>query len=360
MTDLYTAVAVSPRVSASDTRADYRRNARHVADFLDIAYGIASTDGPPPKLFVLPEGTFQWVLPRFKGGDRALEAELCVEIPGPETEILAEKARELNTFIAANAFLVRDEDFPDRYFNVAFIIDPAGEIVYRRAKLQIEPLEPEVVGTCCPHDVWDKWIELKGGGDPMKALYPVADTEIGKIGMIVCMEGGYPEIGRGLALNGAEILLRQVYHDSYVANGWWELQNRSFAMHNNTYVIAPNLGPQSLSFDSQPYDIGGGKSMIVDYRGHVMVQREFTAVDSMVSECIDLQALRRYRLQNGFGRWFKDMRMEQFAAIYADPIYPKNQYLDNAPTEGWAEREAAILESNINLLKDRGVLVAEG
>jgi len=360
MIEPYTAVALSPRVSACATRADYMRNVEHITTFMDTAYGMAATDGPPVRLMVLPEGAFQSLIVDFRGGDRKREAEMAVELPGPEIEALGRKARELNVYLAGNAYVVRDDDFPDRYFNKGFLLDPNGELIYTRTKLQVEPFEPEVVSTCVPHDVWDRWIEVKGDGDAMKALYPVADTDIGRIGMIVCMEGGYPEIGRGLALNGAEVLIRQVYHDPYVSNGWWELQNRSFAMSNNTYVVAPNLGPQSYSFDGPTYDIGGGKSMIVDYRSHVMVQREFSAADTFVSECLDIEALRRYRLQNGFGRWFKDMRMEQFAAIYERPINPKNQYLDEAPTEGWGEREAAVLAQNIDRLTRDGVLVAPG
>lgn len=358
MIEPYTAVALSPRVSACATREDYMRNIEHVTTFMDTAYGMASTDGPPVRLMVLPEGAFQSLIVGFKGGDRKREAEMAVELPGPEIEALGRKARELNTYLAGNAYVVRDPDFPDRYFNKSFLLDPKGELIYTRTKLQVEPFEPEVVGTCVPHDVWDRWIEVKGGGNAMDALYPVVDTDIGRIGAIICMEGGYPEIGRGLALNGAEVLIRQVYHDPYVSNGWWELQNRSFAMSNNTYVVAPNLGPQTYSFDGPIYDIGGGKSMIVDYRSHVMVQREFSAADTFVSECLDIEALRRYRLQNGFGRWFKDLRMEQFAAIYQQPIYPKNQYLDAAPTEGWGDREAAVLAANIERLQRDGVLVA--
>jgi len=357
MIEPYTTVALSPRVSACETRADYMRNIDHIKAFMDTAYGMASTDGPPVRLMVLPEGAFQSLIVGLRGGDREREAEMALELPGPEIESLAEKAKELNTYLAGNCYVVRDDDFPDRYFNKSFIIDPNGELIYTRTKLQVEPFEPEVVSTCVPHDVWDKWIEVKGNGDPMQALYPVADTDIGRIGMIVCMEGGYPEIGRGLALNGAEILIRQVYHEPYVANGWWELQNRSFAMHNNAYVIAPNLGPQSYSFDGPIYDIGGGKSMIVDYKAQVVVQREFAAADTFVSDALDIEALRRYRSQNGFGKWFKDLRTEQFAVMYERPIYPKNQWLENPPTLGWGEREIAVLGDNIERLQKQGVLV---
>jgi predicted amidohydrolase len=360
MIEPYTAVAVSPRVSGCETRADYLRNIRHINGFIDIAAAMAGTDGPPVKLFALPEGAFQSLLVGFRGGDRGAEARMAVELPGPESELLGEKAREHNAYIAANAYVVRDDDFPDRYFNYGFIVGPSGDVIYKRAKLQVEPFEPEAVASCMPHDVFDKWVEVKGGGDPMQALYPVVDTDIGRLGMVICMEGGFPEIGRGLAINGAEVLIRQVYHEPYVANGWWELQNRGFAMNNNVYVVAANLGPQSFGFDAPTYDIGGGKSMIVDYRGHVMVQREYSASDTFVSECLDIEALRRWRGQNGFGRWFKDMRMEQFAPIYGQAIYPKNQYLSEPPTEDWGARERAVLAANIELLQERGTLTAPG
>jgi len=356
MIEPYTAVAIATRVSACRTRFDYMRNIRHITAFMDTAYGMAATDGSPVRLMVLPEGCFQSLLLDFKGGDRKREREMALDLPGPEIEALGCKARELGVYLAGNAYLVRDDDFPDRYFNKSFLINPNGELIYERAKLQVEPFEPDVVGTCVPHDVWDRWIEIKGNGDAMQALYPVADTEIGRIGMIICMEAGYPEIARGLAMNGAEVLIRQVYHEPYVSNGWWELQNRSFAMNNNAYCIAVNLGPQSHCFDGPLYDIGGGKSMIVDYRARVMVERGFAAADTFVSDCLDIASLRRYRSQNGFGRWFKDMRMEQFAAIYQRSIYPKNQYLETIPAQGWGKREMEVLENNIAMLTRDGIL----
>lgn len=36
------------------------------------------------------------------------------ELPGPEKEALGRKAGELNTYLAGNAYMVREEDFPDR------------------------------------------------------------------------------------------------------------------------------------------------------------------------------------------------------------------------------------------------------
>ena len=57
-----------------------------------------------------------------------------------------------------------------------------------------------------PHDLFDWWIEKYGR--TLDAFWPVADTDIGRMGIMMAMEGNYPENGRGLALNGAEIVYR--------------------------------------------------------------------------------------------------------------------------------------------------------
>ena len=359
MVEPYAAVAISPTTVSVGSRDDVKRNLKRATELMDIACMYAATEGAPPRLVVIPEMSLQGALRNFKGGDRALEAELCAEIPGPETEVLGAKARELNAYVVGELYLVRDDDFPDRYFNVAFVIDPNGDVISTRAKIQLEDIEPPSLGTTAPHDLWDEWIEKKGNGNPLDAFFPVARTDIGNIGVIICHEGGYQEIGRGLAMNGAEILVHHTYQEPFVSNGTWELQNRAHAMFNNAYVIAPNVGPFYAEEGGYPIDVGGGQSMIVDHRGNVVVKSGATAsVDSFVSTIIDLESLRKFRMQNGFSNWLKDLRTEQFRLIYDQPIYPKNQYLDEPPALGWWEREAATRAENIRLLEERGVLGA--
>ena len=98
---------------------------------------------------------------------------------------------------------------PDRIFNVAFIIDPKGELIHTHIKTSFYQKETNTA----PSDIWDIYLQ-KYGDDPEKlhdALYPVAKTEIGNIGTLICAEGSYPEAARGLAMNGAEIIYRSQY-----------------------------------------------------------------------------------------------------------------------------------------------------
>jgi hypothetical protein len=127
-------------------------------------------------------------------------------------------------------------------------------------------------------------------------------------------------------------------------------------MFNQTYVISPNLGPQCYD-DGTMFDLFGGRSMIVNSKGQVVARQEgLIPGDSFVSCVIDIEALRRARAQNGVMNWFKDLRTEQYAAIYEKPIYEKNQYVEELPQEGWLGREDKRRAGNIEKLVERGLL----
>ena len=98
--------------------------------------------------------------------------ECAIDIPGPETRFLGDLARRFNTFVMAQAEATHPE-FPDRFFNVGFAIDPSGEVILKHYKITtLYPVEHSVT----PHDVWDRWIELYGLN--LDSFFPVADTEI--------------------------------------------------------------------------------------------------------------------------------------------------------------------------------------
>ena len=65
--------------------------------------------------------------------------ECAIDIPGPETEYLGKLASQWNAFVMAQA-KARHPEFPGRFFNVGFVLDPAGEIALKHHK----------VVRCCP------------------------------------------------------------------------------------------------------------------------------------------------------------------------------------------------------------------
>ena len=94
----------------------------------------------------------------------------AIEIPGPETDTLGEIAREFGVYLVAQA-KAKDPDFPGVFFNIGFILDPQGEVILKHYKSS--PLFP-VEHSVCPHDVFDRWIELHGRS--LTAFFPVVDT----------------------------------------------------------------------------------------------------------------------------------------------------------------------------------------
>src|SRR5207253_2382335 len=150
------------------------------------------------RLIAFPEGALQAFNDEVLDLDHATFARECaIDIPGEETETLGKIAKEYNAFIMAQA-KAKHPDLKDRYFNVGFIINPRGRVILKHYK--VSPLFP-VEHSVCPHDVYDWWVEKYG--KTLDAFWPVADTEIGRLGIMMANEGSYPENARALALNGA-------------------------------------------------------------------------------------------------------------------------------------------------------------
>jgi len=84
------------------------------------------------------------------------------------------------------------------------------------------------------------------------AFWPVADTKIGRLGIMMAMEGSYPENGRGLALNGAEVVYRASLPAPFTENDFFEITNRARALENNMYIVAPNIGATTCTRTARP------------------------------------------------------------------------------------------------------------
>jgi predicted amidohydrolase len=345
----YTAVGLIPTVRGVRKRAEIQRNLDHLAHLIAAASWLSSLD-LPVRLIAIPEGALQGFNDEVFDLDHATYArETAIDIPGPETRFLGDLAKHWNAYIMAQA-KARHEAFPDRFFNVGFCLDPRGEIVLKHYKLAtLYPVEHSVT----PHDVWDKWIALYGR--TLDAFYPVADTEIGRLGVLMANEGSYPENARGLAMNGAEIVYRASYPHPHTGNEFFEIQSRARALDNNFYVLSPNMATYYLEQDSElPIDTFGGQSIIVDYRGKIVGKHLYGAGSSYVAGTIDVDALRDFRTRAQWDNWLKDLRTEIYQTIYEQPIYPKNLYLDRPPyTHTEFRRE--VIEPQIDKVVERGI-----
>jgi predicted amidohydrolase len=345
----YTAVGLVPTVRGIRRRADIAVNLEHIAHMVKSAAWLSSLD-LPVRLIALPEGALQGFNDEILDLDHAEFARECaIDIPGPETAALGAIAREYDTFVIAQA-KARHPDWKDRFFNVGFILNPAGEVILKHYKLS--PLFP-VEHSMCPHNVLDWWAEKYGM--TLDAFWPVADTEIGRLGIMMANEGSYPENARALALNGAEVIYRGSYPHPATGNEMFEIQSRARALDNNMYVVAPNMGTYYIDANSStPIDTFGGRSFIIDYRGQIVGRQDYGGVSTYVAGVIDVEAMRYHRGNAQWDNWLKDLQTELYQILYREPIYPKNLYLTRAPMNH-AEYRREVIAKQIDLMRQRGI-----
>jgi predicted amidohydrolase len=349
MIEPYNAVGLVPTFWGVRTRDDIQKNLNHLHSLTQAALRLSNLD-IPVRLLAIPEGALQGFNDEVLDVDHTDYARTCaIDIPGPETDELGALAREFNVFIMAQA-KARHEDWPDHFFSVGFIINPDREVILKHYKVSaLLPYERSV----SPHDLFDWWIDKYGR--TLDAFWPVVDTEIGRLGIMMAMEGNYPENGRGLAMNGAEVVYRAALPGPLTQNDIFEISNRARALENNMYVIAPNIGGYYLYPDSDiPIDAGSGQSMIVDYKGGIVGKQRDTNGSTYVSGTINIEGLRHHRASAQVTNWMKDVRTELAQIIYDQPIYPKNRYIDRIPGNH-VEYKQEVIDQQIKLMQQRNI-----
>lgn len=349
MIEPYTAVGLVPTFWGIRRREDIQKNLEHLEGLTKAAFWLANLD-IPVRLIAIPEGGLQGFNDEILDVDHAEFARTCaIDIPGPETDRLGALARTWNVFIMAQA-KARHEDWPDRFFNIGFVIDPNGEVILKHHKISaLLPCERSV----SPHDLFDWWVEKYGR--TLQAFWPVADTAIGRLGVMMAMEGSYPENGRGLALNGAEVVYRASLPAPFTQNDFFEISNRARALENNMYIVAPNMSSYYLFPDSEAsIDAVSGHSMIVDHRGAIVGKQLYSNGSTFVTGVINIEALRHHRQSAQATNWPKDIRTELAQIIYEKPIYPKNMYAKAIPGKH-ADYKRDVIDRQVKLMQERGI-----
>jgi predicted amidohydrolase len=315
-------------------KSDVKVNLEHALQLLDSVqvYGpvgkAARDEYAPIKLICFPEYFLQGELFFHKSGFGPSVRELNkkgvhVQVPGEETDKLAQKAIELEAYINGVA-LEYDLDWgDDLVFNTSFILDPNGKVILKYRKI-MPALHFETAAS--PHDLLEEYYKKYGKGKSLlEVMFPVVETEIGKLGSIICMDGHFPECFRALGVQGAEVVMRHGFMASMIdlPNNIWEIQNRDAAWANCYYVCAANIGvSREVPY---PRGITGGDSMIVDFNGNILARAPHPS-ETIVVGIVNIRALRRRRLDPG-RNFIAQLRNEVFREIYAETIYPPNLYL---------------------------------
>lgn len=298
--------------------------------------------GADVRLVVLPE----YFLTGFPMGEPAAvwAEKAALEIDGPEYQALGRIAAEADVFIGGNAY-ERDPHFPGLYFQTSFVVAPSGETVLRNRRL-VSMFAPS------PYDVYDRYVEVYG----KDALFPVADTEIGRLAAISSEEILYPEIARALALRGAEVIIHPTSEAASPIPSPKNIAKQARAIENLAYVVSANsAGIDGISIPRASTD---GSSKVIDYRGLVLAEAGYGESMTGYAE-IDIAGLRRYRRRPGMANILSRQPMGLWREAYEGfDIQPRNSLLDDGgapitPTPPfYAERQRKVIQK----LVDKGAV----
>ena len=114
--------------------------------------------------------------------------ETAEAIPGPTTDYFGQLAASHSLHIVLSLY----EREKHLIYNTAVLLGPDGKLIGKFRKV------------CLPHG------EVEDGVAP-GSEYPVFDTKFGKVGMMVCYDGFFPEVARELSNRGAEVIAWPVW-----------------------------------------------------------------------------------------------------------------------------------------------------
>lgn len=144
-----------------------------------------------------------------------LDKNLSETVPGPSLETVAAKTKELGVYTVVGLL----ESYRQKFYNTAVLIGPKGLVgKYRK----IHPWHPSE--DLLPVEIGDLG-------------YPVFDTSIGKIGILICYDTWFPEPSRISTLKGAEIIAVPI---QAALRSLFDYILRTRALENHVWIVGAN------------------------------------------------------------------------------------------------------------------------
>ena len=233
--------------------------------------------------------------------------DLAEPIPGPTSARLAEVARQLHIVLIASLFEKRAAGV---YHNTAAVFDADGSLrgLYRKMHIPDDPL------------FYEKYYFTPGD-----LGFRAFDTNVGRVGTLVCWDQWYPEGARLTALQGAHVLFYPTaigWHPAEKAefgvaqHDAWRTIQRAHAIANGVYVAVVNrVGFETGDVRGKAAPGAGlefwGGSFLCDPFGRVIAEASWDKEEILVGE-VDLKALEDVRRNWPF---LRDRRIDSYAAI---------------------------------------------
>jgi N-carbamoylputrescine amidase len=233
--------------------------------------------------------------------------DLAETIPGPTTEAISKVAAESKAVVIASIFEKRTRGL---FHNTAVLIGSDGSIkgLYRKMHIPDDPL------------YYEKYYFAPGD-----LGFKAFDTEVGRIGTLVCWDQWYPEGARLTALQGANVLFYPT------AIGWhpaekeqygiaqhdaWRTIQRAHAIANGVFVAVVNrVGHETGNIRGNQAQGAGlqfwGGSFLADPFGRVLAEASHDREEILCAE-VNLGEIDEVRRNWPF---LRDRRIDSYEGI---------------------------------------------
>lgn len=270
-------------VQMQPTRFDFASNLKKMVSFIENAM----TENPKTDLLLFPE----LITSGYECGKEFQHLAERVS-DGESIRVISELAKKYNVHIIYG-FPERDESIYDVLYNASVFIDNHGKVLGTYRKVHLFASEKEFFRAGCD--------------------YPLFDTEIGKIGIMICWDTAFPEVARAYALQGAELIAvstnweKPYLEDVETKNqDDWDLITRARAFDNCLYLAAANR----IGFDET---LGFfGRSKIIGPTG-VPIKELNEEIEGTISAELDYSKIPVLRA--AYYTFFKDRRPDTFDII---------------------------------------------
>ncbi|MAU11526.1 MAG: hypothetical protein CL607_17010 [Anaerolineaceae bacterium] len=171
--------------------------------------------------------------------------DIAQRVPGPTVNLIAQRANDFGIYVAFG--MVTKERVESVLYNSAILVGPDGELVETYNKVHLRGEE---------RMAFREGFKL-----------PVAETEIGNIGLIIGYDLAFPEVVRSHALEGADLVC--VLANWETANiDEWKTYMRARAYENSLFLAGANRVGEDVTLNF------GGESMVVGPRGEIFASME--------------------------------------------------------------------------------------
>ena len=189
--------------------------------------------------------------------------KLAIQEPfgaGPIQQFLAERAKSLGLWIVGGT-LPLTASLADRVFNSTLVFNPLGQCVARYDKIHLFRFDN---GT----ERYDESRVLERGTAPTQFALPSQDGHTWQVGLSVCYDLRFPELYRGYAKDGVDLILVPSAFTHTTGRAHWEILLRARAIENLAFVAAAAQGGVHPNGRHT-----WGQSMAIDPWGTVLAQQ---------------------------------------------------------------------------------------